>query len=269
MGAPLEREAACMPLSKFIRGWNRFFPKIDDFDEDIAGLRAHTKEEGETDLEARMLARLEEERAGAIAEMGEDPGAFERAQAFRIVIPVTRRSDFGEDLEIGFRFLDWLIRSWAPTWIDWLEPRTGGRSSGSIHAGKIRLIDTIDTYESLLRAVQTILDFADDAADEAGDNPFDDYRFIEAFRASGWAAVEEVISDCNVMDSATEALVDRLWDGVASLAIIASTHSPIDNFDGVVEAQRLSAMAMLREVAAEGGKNLVPDAVEAIDDDRR
>lgn len=191
---------------------------------------------------------------------------FSPGSGRRIDVEVKRLNGPWDHSEAAaFRFIDWAVTEWAPSWIE-----HGCRASAARgerwhcledQAGYLRK-RTIASYRDILEVSATIIslrDFALEEDDEAYER-MRQLRFKEtgylsqpitaavydALWQSGWNAACEGADDC-VIDSVTDSMLDLVWDIVEETVAAGGSQ----DVDGQVVALRASAIAMLEELNAE------------------
>ncbi|HEX3315308.1 MAG TPA: hypothetical protein VHR72_10480 [Gemmataceae bacterium] len=243
-----------LPLLAFVATWNRSFPCIEEVDRKIAVKRSRIASASRRALRESLteeIADLENERSRIAADREADPDAYAVDQALRLDVEIPRADD-AEDA--AFACLSWLIREFAPFWIEWLNRESKAVAGFHWFAVRLRNLPDIESHDTLLRAVPVILDFAARAEHscpfDCGPSP-DRVDVEETMHRGGWYAGIAGAEAGGVVSPFTEAMLDRLHFAVESIAAVAVAAGPLPIADALHDL-RESAIRFLESTNAAG-----------------
>jgi hypothetical protein len=248
-----------LPLVAFVTTWNGSFPSIEVIDRKIAAKRARIASASRHGLRASLaeeLGDLEAERSRVAAYRDADPDAYAVNQTYRLNVAVTRPGTDEDVDDAGLACFSWLIREFAPTWVEWLYEASPTLTGFRQFAVRLRNLPDVDSHERLLRAVPVILDFAAMAEQVLpfdGEPSHDRFEAEDTMHCSGWYAGLAGAEAGQVVSALAEAMFDRLHFAVYAVAAVAVAAHPLP-FDDIIRHLRGSALRFLED--ANAGKQL-------------
>lgn len=181
------------------------------------------------------------------------------------VITRCQRSVNDRDDHLGFRFLDWLLREWSATWIEWLTGHGAGPTVATFRpfAVRLRTLPAIDSQETLLFAVPVVLDFVALVEHAARALPEEtpggsSVEAENAIHGSGWYAAIETAEDGCTMSRLADAMLDRLHHAVYHLARLTCAEADID-FDDILGTLHGSAQRLVENLNADGERQMADE----------